>query len=72
MHGHKKKKSEWDKKKFKKGMRNNWDVDDDSEMFHVNQKKKRKFRLEEENYLKKRDDYEEDESFREEDYEEEK
>ena len=53
-------------------MRNNWDVDDDSEMFHVNQKKKRKFRLEEENYLKKRDDYEEDESFREEDYEEEK
>ena len=70
MHGHKKKKSEWDKKRFKTGMRNMWNVDDDSDMFHANQKRKRRFRLESANSLEKEDDFEEDESFQEEDYEE--
>jgi hypothetical protein len=72
MHGHKKKKSEWDKKKIKTGMRNMWNMDDDSDMFYANQKRKRRFRLEDANSLEKEDDFEEDESFQEEDYEEEK
>lgn len=66
MHGHKKKKSEWDKKRFRGGMRNNWDVEDDSDMLHANKKKKRRFRLEDDNSFEE-DDFKED--FREEDYE---
>lgn len=67
MHGHKKKKSEWDKKRFKNGMRNNWDMDDDSDMPRTNQKKKRRFRFEKENYLEEEDGFEED--FQEDDHE---
>lgn len=70
MHGHKKKKSEWDKKRFKTGMRNKWNVDDDSDMFHANQKRKCRCRLEDANYLEKEDDFEEDDSFHGEYYEE--
>ena len=68
MHGHKKKKSEWDRKRIRTGMGNTWNVDDDSHMFHANQKRKRRFRLEDENSLE--NDFEED--FQEEDHEEEK
>ena len=32
MHGHKKKKSEWDRKRIRTGMGNTWNVDDDSPM----------------------------------------
>ena len=60
MHGHKKKKSEWDKKRIKNGMRNNWDMDDDSDMPRTNQKKKRRFRFEEKDYLEEEDGFEED------------
>ena len=66
MHGHKKKKSEWDKKRIKNGMRNNWDMDDDSDMPRTNQKKKRRFRFEEKDYLEE-DGFEED--FQEDDHE---
>ena len=74
MHGHKKKKSEWDRKRIRTGMGNTWNVDDDSHMFHANQKRKRRFRLEDENSLEKENDFEEDfqEDFQEEDCEEEK
>lgn len=68
MHGHKKKKSEWDRKRIRTGMGNTWNMDDDSHMFHANQKRKRRFRLEDENSLE--NDFEED--FQEEDHEEEK
>jgi hypothetical protein len=63
MHGHKKKKSEWDKKRFKNGSsRNMWGMDDEHDVFH-NPKKRRKFHNEDENSL------DGEESFEEEDYE---
>lgn len=42
MHGHKKKKSEWDRKRIRTGMGNTWNVDDDSHMFHANQSQSEK------------------------------
>ena len=70
MHGHKNKNSDLFFFCIRTGMGNTWNVDDDSHMFHANQKRKRRFRLEDENSLEKENDFEED--FQEEDYEEEK
>ncbi len=65
MHGHKKKKSEWDKKGFRKSPRNMWNLDDGTEIDR-NPRKKRRFRYGEGN------DGNEDESLGlEDDYEEE-